>query len=746
MGGSSVTASKRAFGRSRADFLPLWPAEEILLEACRKGEFAILGDTLPSPQDQNKQALKVRADFLRFLLLGGDEQAPVHERGVQLRGAWIEGKLDLTDCLVPSSMWLLRCCFTEELIARDAQIHGTLSLQGSELTHGLRADRLNCAGGVFLRGRFKALGQVRLNGAQIGGDLSCNGGQFDSNEGFSLSSDGAVIKGSVLLSNGFDAKGEVGLLAAQIGGNLDCHGGKFDGKEGFALSADGAVIKGDVFLNEAFKVIGTVRLPGSQIGGNLDCNGGHFDGKGHFALLAERAVVKGRVFLGHGFNAKWEVSLLGAQIGGDLACNSGRFDGKERDALLADDAVIKGNVFLDEGFRAQGTVRLLGAQIGGNLVCKDGQFDGKESYALSADRAIVKGNVFLNEGFKAQGTVRLPGAQIGGDLACVEGQFDGKGGDALSLQAAQVAGALILRQTPESLRVDAGHAQVGVLVDDVSAWAKSSIIDGFRYGAFGGGASTSATDRLEWLYQQDAKHLGESKEGKDFRPQPWRQLQSVLRETGHAEEARQVGIAFEDQLRKIGWIGTTAPGTWKPLAICKKYTASAFHGLFGKLAGYGYRPMRLMAWMAGVWLLCGALFWLLALPPHNALGPSDPLVFQNKDYGHCVPDSDEAKQAKAAGNAQAGNWYLCAKLPAEYSTFSPLVYSLDIILPLVDLGQEKAWGPLVQTPKAAWWQELGAFTPGHLARCLLWFETLFGWVASLLLVGIVSGFARRTEE
>ena len=31
---------------------------------------------------------------------------------------------------------------------------------------------------------------------------------------------------------------------------------------------------------------------------------------------------------------------------------------------------------------------------------------------------------------------------------------------------------------------------------------------------------------------------------------------------------------------------------------------------------------------------------------------------------------------------------LCKSLPAEYTTFSPLAYSLDILLPLVDLGQK----------------------------------------------------------
>ena len=257
---------------------------------------------------------------------------------------------------------------------------------------------------------------------------------------------------------------------------------------------------------------------------------------------------------------------------------------------------------------------------------------------------------------------------------------------------------------------------------------------------------TRATARLNWLRKQGAGHLGAAEEGEEFRPQPWRQLQRVLRDMGHAEEARQVGIALEQQLRKAGRIGGTAPAAWKPLAKLKRSIAHAGHGLFGVLAGYGYRPMRLMGWMTLVWLICAICYWRLALPPHHAIGPSDPLVFQNGQYAHCVPNSPAAAAAIANGLRHAGNWYLCDALPAEYSTFSPWVYSLDIILPLVDLGQEKAWGPRVPTPQEGVLNEWLAHSPGHEVRWLVWFETLFGWIGSLLLVGIVSGIARRTEE
>ena len=109
-------------------------------------------------------------------------------------------------------------------------------------------------------------------------------------------------------------------------------------------------------------------------------------------------------------------------------------------------------------------------------------------------------------------------------------------------------------------------------------------------------------------------------------------------------------------------------------------------------------------------------------------------MFQNPDYKIC-----------AAQNAV--NWYLCEKLPEEYTGFSPLTYSLDVILPLVDLQQETDWAPLIPTPKNIWYEELLAFDHlKHFTRLVVWFEILFGWVASLLLVAVVSGLTKRREE
>jgi hypothetical protein len=70
-------------------------------------------------------------------------------------------------------------------------------------------------------------------------------------------------------------------------------------------------------------------------------------------------------------------------------------------------------------------------------------------------------------------------------------------------------------------------------------------------------------------------------------------------------------------------------------------------------------------------------------------------------------------------------------MPAEYATLQPLLCSLDLILPLVDLQPERDWVPIVEAAP-------GQNMPYGVFLCwLMWFEILFGWVASLVLVAVL---------
>jgi len=110
---------------------------------------------------------------------------------------------------------------------------------------------------------------VILNGANIGGQLACDGGYFEKG----LIAQHLKTGEDVLLRGGFKSNGEVVLNGAEIGGQLVCAGGHF----GEGLTAQNLKAGEDVFLNEGFKANGVVNLLGANIGGQFSCADGYFE-------------------------------------------------------------------------------------------------------------------------------------------------------------------------------------------------------------------------------------------------------------------------------------------------------------------------------------------------------------------------------------------------------------------------------------------------------------------------------------
>lgn len=490
----------------------------------------------------------------------------------------------------------------------------------------------------------------------------------------------------------------------------------------------------------------TPRLDGARIGGSVSFRDCLLPG-----LRAEACQFGEELALDAGCTIRTEVRLARATIAGDLNCerlrlrSSERSDAPSRRRLVADGARIDGDAILAGGFESDGNVRLVGVRIAGKLRVDNARMSGNlddlggRGDALNLDRARIAGGVSLDQGFAAAGPVRLTRARIEGDLDCTGATFDvfgdvaWAGGASLLLDRAKVSGSLILARLKNPLvAASLAETRVGALMDDASTWGERLVLDGFSYARFADGASASAPFRLSWLAGQEPAHLD-----RDFRPGPWRQLIAVLRRTGHEHGARKVAVEREQHLRRIGRVGAGAPRAlrWLP---------RLGHSLFGAFAGYGYRPARLIAAMALAWLGCGALYWAAA--EHGAMVPTDPLVYDNPRHARCRPD---ATVNAAAGHAspEAGNWTQCPELAAEYPAFRPFAYSLDVVLPFADLQQERRWAPVDAAQGAALDRGSRAVDAwGVGARFVAWFETLFGWLASLTFAAALAGLFNRDRQ
>lgn len=590
----------------------------------------------------------IRAEFLRFLLLGGDADCPVHECGVQLEGAFIEGKLNLEAATVQFPLKATFCFFSEKIVVDDARFKSSVNLDCSFLS-GLHGARWVVGGQISMR-YIESTSQIFLNGAQIDGPIYLGGASVVDNEKSAFSAEGATIKGDVFLTDKFRAIGRLNFMDAHIYGQFNCTSASLTVSQGKAVQLDGAFVQGDVLFNE--------------------------------------------------------------------------------------------------GFSAKGIVSLMGATLSGQLNCRGGEIDGLGSRALSGDGLSIKGDANLGKGFHAVGEVNFSGADFGGDL-----NFEGCNISILMLEGAKIQGVLNLRDIKNPLGlISVTGARVYMLLDSVKSWGEKIFLNGFVFDFIHLESDSSAVERIEWL---DKQRIGvNAEQSLHFHPQPWHQLKKVYEDMGYTEEAREVGIAYEERLRKFGLIGEM-PKNWKPWRRrLFSRLVIGLHFWYGKLTGFGYRPHLLLGWFFCVWLGCSAVYWIAA--SHGVFAPSNPIVFQNNAYLTCRPDREAAWQlANPYRLAKSipielkgkGNWYFCSELREEYTGFSPIAFSLDLLLPLVDLHQENDWGPLIETPKANVFCEFFSFflSGKRIVRFVMWVEILSGWVFSLLFVAVVSGLTKRKD-
>ena len=70
------------------------------------------------------------------------------------------------------------------------------------------------------------------------------------------------------------------------------------------------------------------------------------------------------------------------------------------------------------------------------------------------------------------------------------------------------------------------------------------------------------------------------------------------------------------------------------------------------------------------------------------------------------------------------------------------MYSLDVLLPLIDLRQDRYWSPTRHSPPT----ELESWLGGSPWLLLIWFEALCGWIVSLTLLAMATGIADRDRR
>jgi hypothetical protein len=383
-------------------------------------------------------------------------------------------------------------------------------------------------------------------------------------------------------------------------------------------------------------------------------------------------------------------------------------DGSRLDGELNGDSVrCEARLFLRNGFHALGRVRLNGARIG-ILDCDNASFVGGEE-ALNCSGAVVSGGLFLRDS-RFRGCVSLFSTEIGTDLDCSRSEFLNPGGIAFVCSRATVGGGFFWRNVKAVQgTVDLSSSAVGTLLDDRSSWEctrGATFLDGFKYNRLVRTPPVNAQAHVHWLLGQRKKDLAH-----EFRPQPWEQLTTVLREMGYPDEARTVALEKHKAMRGAGrYVG----GSW------------IWDRIYGGLVGYGYRPWRLLWIVGAVWLGC-ALAYSAAIRPH-LVGAPTPLLAQAR------PEIDLPCLVQ---RVSSGSTTPCPRAAPDFKNFVSLAYSAEVLLPVINLGSKAEWRPVLATSdgEPIFW--------GWMLFGVYWFETAFGWLAGLLLVAAFGNLVKK---
>ncbi len=507
-------------------------------------------------------------------------------------------------------------------------------------------------------------------------------------------------------------------------------------------------------------------------------------------INAARLQISGNVTF-NGSRVHGKLSLSGGDIRGHLSCTRATLRNEGGSAFKAQGLKVASSVLL-EGTTATGQVSLLGAQVGGQLVCIGAAFHNPEGHALNAQSTMVQGDVFLRD-VTTLGEVSFLGAEVSGVLDCAYADLRNPDGHALNVQRLVVKEGFIWRRIKGvSGAVDLTSAHVGDLWDDPESWALCDrlFLSGFIYDVLHGGIDVP--DRLAWLkkgavsrrefypqpYEQLAKLLRDTGHRSDARAimvakeqeqrkasrARWRReaawREALLEASDLSGDAQAAAIAAlsarrpnDPHLERLILLHPVegAADFVPPLTL--RHAQTQFRGeqrwhnwhvsvrtagslvadkIFGLVVGYGHKPERSFFMLLAL-VLCG---WFLAAKAWEAgdFAPTAGPVLMSEGWQALATDDRIQNPALVWSDKYMLSPDGVPVLTAgrDYETFNAVAYAVDLVVPIVALGQEAAWAPSTTRGPWGWW-----------LWWVRWWLIALGWIVTAIGAAAVTGVIRR---
>lgn len=423
-------------------------------------------------------------------------------------------------------------------------------------------------------------------------------------------------------------------------------------RDGTALELNGETVDGE-FLAGLLRENsgGRLNIGGARITGELDLTGARVETPIH----VRRCVFTSAPRLDHAELASVNLDGCtmpgleadGARVSGDLSVRDATVTGnvwlqpvRVDGALELDRSTVDGTVYLERAEITGGVyltgavvtrgVRLSDARVGGTVTLLVARIGSQEG-TNTAVRAVglTVGGSLTISGLDADGSVNLVGAQVSGAISLQDTVVRSRGRNHALLLIEARAQLLTIRLAPTS--------QGAVSLRDARVGRLVDDPVGWPPacrveldGLTYERLSRRSEDAAQWSARQRLAWMARYCEG--FAPGPYDQLAAALTRDGREQEARQVRVVRERRRhRAMGWAGAV-------------WGAVQDAGI-----GFGYRPGRALVWLLLV--VAAGTGWFAWSGPLRAV------------------KADEAP------------------------VWDPLLYSVDVLVPLLDLGHDKAFDP-----------------------------------------------------
>lgn len=498
----------------------------------------------------------------------------------------------------------------------------------------------------------KIEGEFDISAGRILGNFSANGTQFKNSGARALRAQNVVATDWSMHDAELD--GEFDITSAIISGPIAAASTKFRNANGCAVRAQGAKI-GGLFLNDA-EFYGEFDINNAELFAPFNAVNGKFKNPRGTAISAYNTRFLGGLLLkGDNAIAHGDVDLSGSHIHSGINLSQANFIAGRHRAIRLSDTEVLASVICE------------GTHFLGHFEASRTRFHGQVSFRgsrlIAATRARETGE--LDE--------KLAGTFNKADEAR-QHRFRHH---ALVLREALFDGRLILPETcPEGI-VDLSRARCDTLEDLVAGWQpplvagapacddrvcvtedgnqmdiQHIVLDGFECKHFEHPDGTESpygdnvgAARIAWLAGQPAGDLRTH-----FNPQPWRMTAAVLRAMGYEKAGDRISIERRTRQR-------LSEGTPR--------RARLLGWLLHHAADYGYNPLKAVLWSATIVVACALLYW----------------------GGAALCTEGRCGQREAFLEARHGD----IDKDVAYPEFQPLLYSLDLFVPILDFNSESFW-------------------------------------------------------